>query len=66
MASILGAHQIGISSVFQPEGHHEQHVPLVFLLDRAREADMRAAMAEIKQLDVVKDPCQVIRVEELL
>ncbi|MGF1677840.1 MAG: homoserine dehydrogenase [Candidatus Methylacidiphilales bacterium] len=66
VASILGAHQIGISSVFQPEGHHEQHVPLVFLLDRAREADMRAAMAEIKQLDVVKDPCQVIRVEELL
>ena len=34
VASILGSHQIGISSVIQPEGHEGDAVPLV--LDHPR------------------------------
>jgi homoserine dehydrogenase len=65
VAAIFGQHQIGISSVFQPEDHVDPDVPLVLLLDKAKEADMQSAMKEIKQLEVVGGPCQLIRVEEL-
>ncbi|MEM6823329.1 MAG: homoserine dehydrogenase, partial [Verrucomicrobiota bacterium] len=65
VAQIFGKHQIGISSVFQPEDHDGQTVPLVLLLDKAKEADLQSAIQEIKELDVVDGPCQVIRVEDL-
>ncbi|MEO0453981.1 MAG: homoserine dehydrogenase [Verrucomicrobiota bacterium] len=64
VARILGEKKIGISSVFQPEEHEEEAIPLVMLLDRAKEADLRSAIAEVEQLDVVKGPCQIIRVED--
>jgi homoserine dehydrogenase len=64
VASVLASHQIGISSVFQPEGHEGDHVPLVLLLDYAKESKLRAATAEIARLSVVKEPVQVIRVED--
>lgn len=65
VAAIFGKHEIGISSVFQPEDHVDSDVPLVLLLDKAKEADMQSALTEIKKLDVVGSPCQLIRVEEL-
>ncbi len=65
VAAIFGQHDIGVSSVFQPEDHVDPDVPLVFLLDKAKEADMQSALKEIKQLDVVGSPCQLIRVEDL-
>ncbi|MDX6767790.1 MAG: homoserine dehydrogenase [Candidatus Methylacidiphilales bacterium] len=64
VADVFGRHRIGISSVFQPEGHQGGSVPLVMLLDDAREADFAAALAEIEHLDVVHCPSQVIRVED--
>lgn len=65
VSAIFGKHEIGISSVFQPEDHVDPDVPLVLLLDKAKEADMQSALREIKELDVVGSPCQLIRVEEL-
>jgi len=64
VAGIFGDYKIGISSVFQPEDHTDPDVPLILLLDRSREADLQAAIREIKALKVVVGPCQVIRVED--
>lgn len=64
VADVFGRHRIGISSVFQPEGHEGESVPLVMLLDDARESDFSAALREIENLDVVHRPSQVIRVED--
>lgn len=66
VADILGQHDIGISSVFQPEKHEDTDVPLVILLDRAQESRLRTAIAKIEQLPVVKARCQVIRVEDFI
>ena len=64
IASIFGNHHIGISSVFQPEGHEGDTVPLIFLLDLAREADFRAAIQTIQKLDVIAAPACTIRMED--
>ncbi|NJK91376.1 MAG: homoserine dehydrogenase [Blastochloris sp.] len=64
VAALFGAHDLGISSVFQPEDHDEETVPLVILLDYGKESSMRKAYDEIMKLDVVQTPCQMIRVED--
>jgi homoserine dehydrogenase len=64
VAAIFGKHGIGISSVFQPEDHDDETVPLVLLMDYAKESTMQAALAEAKGLTVVRDPCRLIRVED--
>jgi homoserine dehydrogenase len=64
VAAVFGRHHIGISSVFQPEGHEGDAVPLVMLLDDAKESDFASALSEIEQLEVVHRPSQVIRVED--
>jgi homoserine dehydrogenase len=64
VAAVFGRHHIGISSVFQPEGHEGDTVPLVMLLDDARQEAFQAALAEIESLPVARKPSQVIRVED--
>ena len=64
VAAIFSKHGIGISSVFQPEEHSGETVPLLMVLDKAREVNFQNAYGEIKQLAVVKEPCQAIRVED--
>jgi homoserine dehydrogenase len=64
VATIFGKHGIGISSVFQPEEHVGETVPLLMVLDKAKEADFQDAYREIKQLASIKEPCQAIRVED--
>jgi len=64
VAAVFGRHRIGISSVFQPEGHEGDTVPLVMLLDDARQDAFRAALEEIETLPVARKPSQVIRVED--
>ena len=56
VASILGSHQIGISSVIQPEGHEGDAVPLVLIIHDAPFDRMRAAVQSIQSLDCVKAP----------
>src|ERR1700738_2323752 len=54
VASILGSHKIGISSVIQPEGHEGDAVPLVLIIHDAPFGKMVAAVQRIQSLVCVK------------
>jgi homoserine dehydrogenase len=62
VASILGSHQIGISSVVQPEGHEGDAVPLVLMIHDAPFGRMQTALELIRQLDCVKANPVLLRV----
>jgi homoserine dehydrogenase len=63
IATILGQLKIGISSVFQPEGHEGASVPLILMMHDAPNAAMKRALGKIARLAVVKAPPVMIRVE---
>ena len=63
IAAILGRANIGISSVFQPEGHEGESVPLIFMIHDASNAAMKNALAGIGRLSAVKGKPMMIRVE---
>ena len=63
VAGILGALNIGISSVIQPEEHEPDAVPLVLMIHDATHAQMSEAVDRIAQLESVKRPPRLIRVE---
>jgi len=63
ISAILGAAKIGISSVFQPESHEGESVPLIMMMHDAPNAAMQKALAKIGKLPVVKAPPVMIRVE---
>jgi homoserine dehydrogenase len=56
VASILGSHRIGISSMLQPEGHEGDAVPLVLMIHDAHFGRMQAAVKVIEGLACVKAP----------
>jgi homoserine dehydrogenase len=56
VASVLGSHQIGISSVIQPEGHEGDAVPLVLMIHNAPFGRMEAAVRCVQSLACVKAP----------
>jgi homoserine dehydrogenase len=62
VAGILGALDIGILSIFQPESGGEA-VPLVFVIHKATHGQMSAAVDEIAALSCVKKPPRLMRVE---
>ena len=64
VAGILGRHQIGISSVVQPESHDEAgRAQLVFMLDQASHQQMQSALGDILHLGCVMPPAALLRVE---
>ncbi len=63
VAGILGKENIGISSMIQPEEHEPDSVPLVLMVHDASHAQMRGALDRIANLDCVKRPPRMIRVE---
>lgn len=64
VAGILGNHEIGISSVIQPEAPEGiDSVPLVLMVHLAPEGRMRRALLEIEALDCVKAPPVMMHVE---
>jgi homoserine dehydrogenase len=63
IATILGESNIGISSVIQPEGHVGESVPLILMIHDAPNIAVRKALSQIGQLDVVKAPPVMFRVE---
>ncbi len=65
IAAIFARARIGISSVFQPEGHEGQSVPLILMLHEAPNAAMRRALAQIARLPVVRARPVMFRVETL-
>ncbi len=65
IAAILGRAKIGISSVFQPEGHEGESVPLILMIHDAPNAAMAKALGQMGRLRVVKAPPVMLRVEQL-
>jgi homoserine dehydrogenase len=65
IAAIFARGRIGISSVFQPEGHEGESVPLILMLHEAPNAAMRRALAQIARLPVVRAKPVMFRVETL-
>jgi homoserine dehydrogenase len=64
VSGILGQHGISIQSVQQKGRKTNGAVPVVMLSHRAREADVRRALAEIGALDVVAARPALIRIED--
>ncbi|GAB4558004.1 MAG: homoserine dehydrogenase [Geothermobacteraceae bacterium] len=63
ISGILGKHGISISSMIQPERHEAEAVPIVIMTHEAREADVQTALAEIDNLDIVREKSYLIRIE---
>jgi homoserine dehydrogenase len=63
LAGILGELNIGISSIFQPEGAEGEAVPLVLVIHKATNGQMTAALEKIGALDCVKKTPRMMRVE---
>ena len=64
VAGILGRHDVGISSVVQPETHDEAgRAQLVLMLDRASHRQMHGALEDLLHLPCVMPPPALLRVE---
>lgn len=63
IAGVLGALNIGISSIFQPEGEEGETVSLVLVIHKATNAQMASALEKIGALPCVKKTPRMIRVE---
>lgn len=66
ISGILGEHQISLSSVLQKGRHEKEAVPLVIITHEAQEKNLRHALGEIDNLDIVMAETKVIRIEENL
>jgi len=64
ISGVLGTYKISISSVIQKGREVWGAVPIVMLTHEAKEANVKQALAEIDQLDVVRDKTVLIRVED--
>ena len=64
ITGILGKLQISIASVLQTERKAGGVVPVVVMTHRAREKNIRSALAHIDRLPYVKARTVLIRVEE--
>jgi homoserine dehydrogenase len=63
ISSVLGRYDISISSMIQPERRERGAVPIVIMTHEATEARIRGALAEIDQLEMVREPSHFIRIE---
>ena len=63
IAGVLAELNIGISSLFQPEGNEGEAVPLVFVIHKATNAQIKTALEKIAALGCVKKTPRMIRVE---
>ena len=65
VASLLGARDVGILSVIQPEQHDPETAPIVLTLHFAPFGVVRQAIAAITALDCVRESPVLMRVEDL-
>jgi homoserine dehydrogenase len=63
VAGLLGAENIGISSMIQPETEEGEDASLVLMVHDATHGQMRRALEKISALDCVKKAPQMLRVE---
>jgi len=64
VARVLADHQIGISSVIQPEAQAGETTPLVLMLHDAVESNFQSAVRRIAEIGAVKAPPVHLRVED--
>ncbi len=64
VSGILGNHQISIKSVHQKGRDIVGAVPIVMITHEAKEAAVRKALAEIDQLEMIKDKTVLFRIED--
>lgn len=64
ISGILGKYDISLQSVHQKGRKTNGSVPLVMLSHRAKESDVKRALAEIGDLNVVSDEPVLIRIED--
>jgi len=64
ISGILGKYNISLQSVHQKGRKTNGSVPLVMLSHRAKEADVKRALAEIRNLNVVSAEPVLIRIED--
>jgi homoserine dehydrogenase len=65
LASSLGKFDVSIEQMVQ-EGHGtEQPVAVVMLTHPAREGDVRAALAEVKAMDILVDETRALRIDDI-
>ena len=64
ITAVLGRHDISLASVLQKEMESGGYVPVVFITHLAVENSMDAALAEIRELDVVGDEPVRLRIED--
>ena len=64
ISGVLGRYGISLKSVHQKGRETRGAVPIVMFSHLAKEANMKRAMAEIADLDVVADQPMVIRIED--
>lgn len=64
ISGILGKNNISISAVIQKGRGVAGAVPIVMVTHEAMEANVRRALDEMKELDVVLSPTQLIRIED--
>ena len=63
VAGILGALDIGISSIFQPEGNEGEAVALILVIHKASNGQINAALEKIAALPCIKKTPRMLRVE---
>ncbi len=66
ISGLLGENNISISSVVQPEREEGTLVPLVIVTHTAREKELRSAVSQIEELEVVSGETVILRIEEQL
>ncbi|MBW2477185.1 MAG: homoserine dehydrogenase [Deltaproteobacteria bacterium] len=66
ISGILGKHNISIESMIQPHRHEAEAVPIVLMTHDALERDVRNALSEIDELDIIQQESLMIRIEENL
>ncbi len=66
IAGILGKHQISIESMIQPHRHTAEAVPIVMTTHEAVERNVRSALDEIDQLEIIRENSLLIRIEDTL
>jgi len=65
IARILAGYKISIASVKQKEVNRGRVAPVVILTHRAKEANLQKAIQKISALAIIKQPTQIIRIEDL-
>ena len=63
ISGVLGNHGISIASMIQPEREEGGAISIVFMTHECLEGDVRKAIAQIDELDVVTENTHFIRIE---